>query len=198
MKKIMGVAAVAAMLALTGCSTDSELAKAPSVEPAATASPSSSPEPEGKSERGNQIKTVGEGAGVTNMDDESIADFTINSIAVDPGCTSEYAGPPENGHFLVLDISMETYAALGELSEISQTYMLNPYDMKIIAPNGTTSNANLSTSAAFMCLNSAEQFPSGGLGPAEKATGKMVLDVEVPSGTLVISNYGSPGWEYTF
>lgn len=195
MKKTLAATAVAALIALSGCSTD-EGAKAPDVD-AAGGSESAAPTADsGRSERGNLIKSIGEGAGATNMAGDQVADFVVNSITVDPVCTGEYPTPPENGHFIALDISIETHPELAD--EGYPVFMLNPYDMKVVAPNGTTSNASLATVATYGCLPEGELLPSQGLGPAEKATGKLLLDSEVPSGTLVITNGIGGGWEYAF
>lgn len=113
-------------------------------------------------------------------------------------CTVPFAAdyPAENGHLIVLDVSIETFPALSESDW--PTFDLNPYGMKVIAPNGTTSNANLSTTATYSCLPDGEMIPAGGIGPAEKVTGKIVLDSEVPSGILVITEGSPNGWEYRF
>ncbi|MER2134461.1 MAG: hypothetical protein ABS910_07245 [Arthrobacter sp.] len=201
MKKIMGVAAIAAILALTGCGGgETESPAAPSVEPAKgtespQASPSASAGPE-KSPRGNLVKELGEGAGMSGENGEQVFTFAVNSIAVDPGCTSEYATAPENGHFVVLDISVETHPAMAD-DQFMNPLNLSAHNIKLIAPNGTTSNASLATGSAYMCLNDAEMLPSA-FGPAEKATGKIVVDTESPNGTLIVSAYGQDAWEYNF
>lgn len=200
MKKMMGAAALTALLAITGCAQqEASTPKAPVVESAAADSSSTSaPSPTAsRSERGNVVKTLGEGAGVTANNGDALVEFSVNAIEIDPGCTSEYATPPENGHFIVLDVAMQTFPELADATEIASSYSLSPHDMKVVAPNGTTSNASLATGSAYMCLANGEQFPSS-LGPAEKAQGKIVLDSEVPSGVLVIGNYGAGGWEYSF
>lgn len=202
MNKSMAAAALVAMIALGGCSTQSE-AQAPKVDAAGESSTpateSAAPEKEEgpkKSDRGNIIKELGEGAGVSNYEKESIAEFVVNGITVDPACTAEYSAPPENGHFIALDVSVKTYPELAEDSY--PKFDLNPHGMKIIAPNGTTSNVNLATGPAYMCLPEIETLPSGGIGPAENVTGKIVIDSEIPAGTLVITLDGMLGWEYEF
>lgn len=202
MKKILGVAAVAAMLALTGCSsTEGKPAAAPSVEPAkASATPEPTPtEPEQeKSVRGNLVKQVGEGANIFNTEtDEDTVRFSVDAISVDPGCTAEFAQAPENGHFVILDVSIETTPALADDPYGSTGFYFGADSMKIIAPNGTTSNVSPHSAAAYMCLTEPEVLPVR-FGPAEKATGKVVLDSEVPTGTIVISAYGQDAWEYNF
>lgn len=197
-----------ALLGLTACSTEPGPAEAPDVAAAAESessgaaaeSPTPAPDEPKKSKRGNVIKEIGQGAGTYNIDTkDELANFVVNAIEVDPVCTSPYAAdsPPENGHFIALDISVETFPELAEAPY--PKFDLSPGYMKIIAPNGTTSNVNLGSAASYGCLNDAERLPMNGMGPAEKATGKIVIDSEVASGTLVISEGGSyTGWEYTF
>ena len=209
MRKILALIALTVLL-LTGCSTAQTDAAPPEVEsakpatvtpvpvPPMTAEPAEeSPTAEAAptSERGNLIMQVGEGAGWTE-NGEPLADFVINSITVDPVCTEPYAEPAENGHLIALDLSVETYPALAE--SLYPTFSLNPYMMKVIAPNGTTSNAELGTMASFSCLPDTVLLPAEGVGPAEKMTGNIVIDSEVPTGTLLVTADGSNWWEYEF
>lgn len=207
MRKILALIALTALL-LTGCSTGQTEAAPPKVESAApltvspepmsetpTAAETETAEAAPTSERGNLIKKVGEGAGWTE-DGETLAEFVVNSITVDPVCTEPYAEPAENGHLIALDVSVQTYPELA--NSLYQTFNLNPYMMKIVAPNGTTSNAELGSMASFSCLSDTVSLPAEGVGPAEKVTGNIVIDSEVPSGTLLISADGSNWWEYEF
>lgn len=204
MKKSLGALALVALLSLTACDAESNSPAAPQVDAAGdSAAHSESAEPKAeepkRSDRGNILKEIGQGAGTYSADTkEQFASFVINSIEVDPVCTGPSAAqyPAENGHMLVLDVSIETFPALNELDW--PTFGLAPYSMKVIAPNGTTSNANLGTTAAQVCLPDSETIPAS-VGPAEKVRGKLVLDSELPSGILVITEGGSPtGWEYNF
>lgn len=194
-----------ALLGLTACSSEQGSPEAPKVDAAGEASASASESAEPKkdeperSPRGNIIKELGEGAGTFDIDSkDQLATFVVNSIEVDPVCTGPYAAdyPSVNGHFIAIDLSIETFPALAE-SEWPQ-FQLNPYNMKIIAPNGTTSNKDLASSSTYSCLADGETLPQNGLGPAEKATGKIVIDSEFAEGTLVITEGGMGGWEYTF
>jgi hypothetical protein len=122
--------------------------------------------------------------------------FTINSIAPIE-CTGPYwSGPAENGNIIALDITIETTPELAESSY--PMYTLSGHDFKFISANGTTYNGNLSTVATYSCIPDSETFPSGGLGPAEKVTAKLVLDVPEPSGILVMKSGYSGGFEYNF
>lgn len=216
MKKLLVPFALSTLL-LAGCSTGTNSPAAPSVEPAAPSttesaeaattevSEAASPEPTAeatsaapeaaKSKRGNLIKEIGDGAGITD-EGEQVVSFVVNSIAVDVPCTGEFAEPPINGNILVLDVSVVTEPALAE--SIDPTFQMNPYWFTEIAPNGTTSNADLGTTATYGCLPDAEVLPQM-MGPGENVTGKVVLDVTNPNGTLVFKYGGAPaGWEWTY
>lgn len=215
MNKVLVPLGIAATLLLAGCGSDATTAEAPSVEPANPASSTSAeaePAPETteaepteeattqapaaeKSERGNLVKQIGEGAGLTYEGEQTVS-FVINSITVDAPCTAEFATPPENGHIVVLDVSVKTEPALAE--DPFGEFWMSPSSWKAIAPNGTTSNASSGTAAAFGCLPQQEMLPQS-IGPAEQATGKVVLDVENPSGILIFQDpSASAGWEWTY
>ncbi|MET3203942.1 UNVERIFIED_ORG: hypothetical protein ABIB21_000718 [Arthrobacter sp. UYEF13] len=120
----------------------------------------------------------------------------INSIQVDLPCTNKYAQPSKNGHFVALNVSMETDPALAE--SVNPQFGLAGYAWKAIASNGTTFNGDIMTASSFMCLNDEEKFPSA-LGPGEKATGTIVLDVPTPTGVLVHKQGFMPaGWEWEY
>jgi hypothetical protein len=203
LKKSLLVLPVAALL-LAGCGgTPQSSPTAPTVEPVGGSAASTSAAPaaaeSSKSPRGNIVKQFGEGASITDTlhDNKEIVNFTVNSIAP-VTCTEPYAQPTENGHLVVVDVAVETKPELADA--IVNSYFLMPSDFKFVAENGTTFNGNLGTGAAFGCIPSAESFPTSGLGPGEKATGKVVLDLPAPTGILVLKAPGSStnGWEYKF
>lgn len=195
--KVMG-SLVCLPLLLAGCGGAPQASpSAPTVQPA-SANPSASPSATAsgpKSSRGNLVKKVGEGASVTDKG-KTVASFVINSIQVDPKCTNTSAMPSEHGHFVALDVSMETAPELAE--SVVPKFGLSGYGWKAIADNGTTFNGNVTTFAAVMCYTDTERFPSS-LGPGEKATGKLVLDVPTPTGVLVQQQGFMPfGWEWEY
>lgn len=91
---------------------------------------------------------------------------------------------------------METMPELAD--SVNPQFGLAGYAWKAIAENGTTFNGDVQTASAYMCLNETEKFPSA-LGPAEKATGKIVLDVPTAAGVLVHKQGFMPtGWEWAY
>lgn len=195
------IAALGVSLSACGGSP-SATATAPNVEPLA-AQTSSAPAESAKSPRGNLIKEVGQPAGISDADGNTLVNFSINSITPLAECTGPYPSPVENGHFVVLDVSVETLPELGTTESGPQTFDINSTMFKFVGTNGTTFNGNLGSMAAYSCLPDTETIGSNGagIGPAEKVTGKLVLDVPEATGTLVYKSYltrGNGGWEYKF
>lgn len=147
--------------------------------------------------RGNLIKHVGETSVVnTPKSFKPMANITVRAIDVDPGCTVPSPRPPENGHFVVLTIDLE--AAPGLVEDGDKKWGMYSTGWKVIAANGTTQNGRPQTTASILCLDDSEELPNE-IGLGEKATGKVVLDVASPSGTVVYSDPGWPSgleWEY--
>lgn len=148
-----------------------------------------------RSERGNLIKVPGQVSGILNDAGEDIVTFTVHSIKSDFKCTEQFKQKPENGHFIALDVSVVTKKGVKDV--YYGDWMMNQNDFKTIAPNGTTSNANLSTGPAYTCVKSSAMLPE--MGDNEKARGLVILDAETAEGTLVYQDsYASAGWEWEY
>lgn len=189
-------------LALAGCSsTEASSPAAPTVAPVAesTPTPTATAAEAKKSSRGNLIKTLGQGAGTFDMETKKqLATFVVKSIKP-VKCTEPYATAPENGHLFAVDLSIVTTPELAD--QPFPKFFLTSNDFKFIDPaTGTTYNGNLATGASYSCLPSTELIPSGGLGPDEKVTGKIIIDLPATKGILVVQNSGglAGGWEYSF
>lgn len=209
MKRSLGLLAVIAALgvSVTACGPSNPAsatapttpATAPTVTPVTQAPSTPTPvETAKKSSRGNLIKALGQGAGTFDQATKAqLVNFTVNSIAP-VTCTEPYATAPTNGHLIAVDVSIATTPELAS-AQIPR-FSLSPADFKFIdTATGTTFNGSLGTSAVFSCLPSAATIPAGGVGPGEKVTGKVILDLPAASGVLVVTQYGGPmGWEYNF
>lgn len=121
----------------------------------------------------------------------------VKKITIDPKCTGQYAQAAQNGHFLALDISAQTYPPLKDLFG-SGTFDFNDSNWKLIAANGTTYNGSLNSGPALGCLADAQQFPDR-VGPGEKVTGTLILDVPTTKGTLVFApTFAQTSWEWQY
>lgn len=149
-----------------------------------------------KNERGNLTKAIGEEASVTSKDGKNIYSFKVTGITPDAQCTDQYAQPSENGHLVKLDVEVVT----GDAKTMEDNYYSSVYmgssSWKYITAEGTTYNGDLGSVAAMMCLDDAETLPID-IGPAEKVTGSMILDLPNLDGTLVYEDtFAEGGWEY--
>lgn len=153
--------------------------------PAETAAPEPSADEPTRSERGNIVKKVGE---VGEIGDSPEVEFTVTGITVDPVCTREYAQASKYGHFVKLDFDITT------TKDAEGDFGLSFW--KWINADGTTANADPSTGNGSACLPEAETVPRS-IGPAEKVSGSVILDVPSTEGFLVLNpSYGvSTGFE---
>jgi len=164
------------------------------------AAPSPAAAPPGNvqtSPRGNLIKQVGELAGIKDASGEYLVAFTVDNIIVDVPCTGTLAEAPENGHFVAVEVSVETSPNMLN-SDLIQQFSMSSDTFQAIGPDGVTSNAGTDSFATLFCLDDAVLLPSD-IGPGEKAQGMVLLDVEHPSGTLIYEDYWTDSaWEYTY
>lgn len=204
--RLSGLALIATVgLSMSACGgSPSATATSPNVESIAPSTPSpAATQQEKKSPRGNFIKELAQPAGITDKDGNPMVNFTINSITVDAPCTGPYPQPAENGHFTVLDVTVETTPELGTAEGSTGTFDINAHMFKFVGASGTTFNGSLAGAATYGCLPDEQMINTSGsgIGPAEKVTGKVVLDLPETTGVLVFKSYltsGSGGWEWTF
>lgn len=200
MSAIAVIAALGLSLSACGAATPGPAASV-SVEPLAPSTPSPTAAPS-KSARGNFIKEVGQTGRLAGKDGNEVVNFTVNSITLDAPCTGPYASPVVNGHIVVLDVSVETFPELADPAGGYSQFDMSADMFKFIGTNGTTFNGDLRSQGAYMCLPDEESIGhNGGIGPAEKVTGKVALDVPEAHGTLIFHTYltsSSTGWEWTF
>jgi hypothetical protein len=209
-KTVSAVALIAGLgLSLSGCgNTESSGNATPSpaasvsVEALAPSTPSPTAAPS-KSPRGNFMKEVGQTSGLADNNGNRTVSFTVNSISPDAPCTGPYAEPAVNGHIVLLDVSVETFPELADPSGGYSEFDMSAGMFKFVGTNGTTFNGDLNTQGAYMCLPDEENITQNGrgIGPAEKVTGKLALDLPEAHGTLIFQTYltsSSTGWEWTF
>ena len=206
MRKIIAVLAIGATLALTACGgekketvdpsappSEAPPISRPSAEPASTPKPTPTPSGQAKNSRGNLVMTAGAFGTISNRaTGELQTKIAVNNISP-VTCTERFADPAKNGVYIGVDVVVETTPELAKDSY--PKFTLSGYDFKYIAENGTTFNGSLST---YGCIPSSQTFPSGGMGPNEKVTAKVVLDVPAPHGTLVMLGSSGTGFEYGF
>lgn len=179
-------------LALTGCSgAEAEPEPtAPNVE--VPTSDGAESEEQDLSSRGNLVLEPGDPVVVTGYEDDDLegATFVVKSVEVDPVCTDPYVQESENGHFVVLEVEVETAKEPDFTEATFGSFYVGSGAFKVIDKNGTTVNEVMGT--GYSCFDQAEQLP-GNLGAGERATGKVVLDVPSAEGVIVYNNFVAPG-----
>lgn len=198
-KLLVSLALMGAALSLSACGSSAPATSGPATADPVEKQVETKKADPAKSSRGNFISKVGSTASFSDMlNDKETAKVTVTKIAKG-ACTEPYAQPAENGNFLFLTVAIQTTPALAEASY--PKFDLNAGNFKFIAKNGTTFNGMLSTGPSFGCLAQDKTLPMAGLGPDEKVTGVIVLDVPQPTGTLIMNNAlsgGNSGFEFNF
>jgi hypothetical protein len=147
------------------------------------------------SPRGLIPKTLGQIAAIGDQANPDLS-FTVDAITVDGGCPAQFAEKPENGHFVVLSMTVKTSVTMDK----TLFFMVTAHDFATVGPDGVT-ETNIATIGAYSCLSDQEQFPSQPLGAGSQYVGKVVLDSRNTHGIL---EYRPPmlidnsGWEWTF
>lgn len=143
-------------------------------------------------ERGDIIKAVGELGGMTDANDEWTFDFTATSISLGT-CSSSFAEPALNGHYLVLAFDVNTHPAL---DTTYGGFSLNPYDFVVFDSNNMRVNDPVGN--AYSCLDSTETLPQE-MGPSESASGKIAFDVPTETGTIAYRPADvDNGWTWSY
>lgn len=190
---LLATALILAGCAATGPTASSEKTASPAPSPVVTPVPTPTPTGPAKSVRGNLIKAVGQPFYLGDPSKgQQVATFVVNAITVDFECTNPYATAPTNGHFVKLDITGETTAALAP-----SQFFLAGGSWKVITDSGTTVNADPWNAASNSCLNQGERIPNV-VGPGEKVAGSLVLDVPTPHGTIVLTEGAGTAWEWAY
>lgn len=150
------------------------------------------PEPE-TSERGNRVKHIGDTAYIYADASRKTewARWTVTNITLDAPCTNEYAKPSENGHMVVMDMTVQTTK---DLPTDQPLYLGVAGAWQYVLKDGTISNAPVQESAE-LCLPRADMLPDK-IGTASKAQGKLVFDLPTTDGYLVYKDGYDTGWEY--
>ncbi|MGO1664130.1 MAG: hypothetical protein ACTHYO_10485 [Micrococcaceae bacterium] len=192
----------AAALLLTACGGEAgPEPSAPEIQ-GETTSPTPTPtvtaEEDTISVRGSQIMEVGQTSGVIDEEGNELVTFTVNSIEVSPECTGEYAAEPENGFFVMFDAEVDSDPR-AEDENIDPGLIFNTAGYRVIDEDGMTLSHSASTAAAYECFPDGEMMPIT-FGAGERASGRVVFDVPVESGTLLMEIDRSAGlqWEWNY
>lgn len=205
MKTTMGTVAVGAAIAvlLAGCATaPADTGKTPDTAPVIQPTPAAEETPEasefGESEttvRGNLLKEKGQLAGTSSLASGVITSrFAVTDLVLDFECTSGFADPPSNGHYLGIHLNVETTPELAK--ESYDWISISRYDWQAYDADGKRLNDPQGN--AWSCLDAADELPSQ-IGPGQSVSGWIVLDVAAPNGVVVLTmDAEATGWEWTY
>ncbi|ACU96768.1 hypothetical protein Svir_17410 [Saccharomonospora viridis DSM 43017] len=192
MRRLALTALFCVLLATSACAEDQASAgsrpELPEESSAETTTQEDKDEPE-TNERGNIPKKLKEEAGLIHERGDSSAVFAIDEIKVDPEC-HEYGVKPDKGHTLLLHVRVATGVEADANDAMS--LLLNPYNFAELGSDGVTSPAS-----SGMCTDPDEYLPMQ-FGMNQKYRGTIEVVVPEASGTLILTNYGGRGWEWTY
>ncbi|MCE3551338.1 DUF4352 domain-containing protein [Pseudonocardia sp. RS11V-5] len=184
------VVIAAAVFALAGCSNSAY--PTPTVDVPTAAAPTTPSAP--TSERGFLVKQIGEtgGWGVSNGDIS--VKFVVDKITVDPQCTNRFASASEHGHFVQVDMRVETTPTM----PTNMGYQINPFSWSAVGADGVT-ESSIATGSSYSCIDNSKQLTTQ-MTPGSKYRGSLVFDVTSPTGTLLFPhpNPSLGGWEWTY
>ena len=190
-------------LLLAGCSAPPSDEGADSLKPVAAATVEPTPSPTPTSEWGesvrndhdNLVKVINQLAGTTaSYDDDVVTSrFTVTGFKLDPECNSGFSEGAANGHYLRVDLHIETTPELAK--ESSPTMSFDEYGWNAYNADGTRLNDPIGN--AWSCLDSSLELPMN-IGPGEVVDGSVILDVKDATGSVALTFGGPAGWEWTY
>lgn len=188
-------------LAVSSCGGNSQSSPAQTSSQAATteATPTASATPtESKSPRGNTLSTFGETHSLALASTkEALLSFTVKDL-VPITCDYPSDMSPSNGQVMGVVVDIETTPALANVRNLSQGLTVNALSFKHIKAEGTTTGT-LSTNMIYNCLTDRSQLLLDEIGPAEKVSAMVLVDVPSPAtGTLIFEPLqGGDKYEYS-
>lgn len=203
MKKTLITTTLSAALALTACSgieaTDVNITPVETNPSEATQEPVEESGPAvDVNGRGSIALEQGEEGVIMDYQDTILVSFVVSDIETDLQCTADRPLDAENGHFIALDVEIESDQAAAE-NYVEPDLIFNKAGMRIIGSDGTTRSESPNSGASFECLPESEQLPVT-FGPGEKLSGKVVLDVPIESGAILtelgVGEYTQWEWEF--
>ncbi|MCP3425013.1 hypothetical protein NBM05_02940 [Rothia sp. AR01] len=185
----------------------SPAAPSPDADQPTAASPTAAPDaaddpitpeagPAGRSDRGYLVKEIGQPSYINDSSGTPAVTFVVTDVVADPVCSAPYAAAPENGHLVRVDVEVETGSA-ASLEELfyGDSYYFSASDWRFVDTEGVRANTT-DTVASWSCLEPSEQLPID-IGPGERVTGSVVLDLPSTAGTLIyVQPLIDDGWEW--
>lgn len=133
-----------------------------------------------------------------------LASMTVHSIEVDPVCTGSYVRAPQNGHFVVMDVSVEVarHSTLTDAGVRYDSVSMRQGGFRTVDKDGNMTPGNDIIGNGYGCLPEGSAMATD-IRAGEKAAGKIIFDVPTAEGVIILPDLlgQSPsirGWEWAY
>ncbi|MEX5302640.1 hypothetical protein [Kocuria sabuli] len=133
-----------------------------------------------------------------------LATMTVKSIEVDPVCTGSYIRDPQNGHFVVMDVSVEVspHSTLADAGVLYDSVSMRQGGFRTVDKDGTVTPGNDIIGNGYGCLPEGSAIATD-VHAGEKAEGTLIFDVPTPEGVIILPDLlgqspGTQGWEWAY
>lgn len=155
-------------------------------------------------DRGTLSMEPGAAAIASSPNHGQLASFKVHSIEVDPVCTGPYVQPPKNGHFLVMDVSVEVapHTTLSDAGVFYDSVSTRVGGFRMVDKEGNVTEGNDIIGNGYSCLPEGSGIATD-VRAGEKASGKIIFDVPPAEGVIIMPDLlgqsaGTQGWEWAF
>lgn len=189
-----------------GCAADGE--PEPTATVTATETVTATPEPDaeeatpsdtGLNERGNLPMPENSPQEFSDMaSGERLLEFAASDVYRDFDCNRISAIAPD-GIFFAIDFSVTVADAAAQY--LASGFLLNPPNFELIDAEGNVVGEQATTHAANNCLADDDKYPTSPVRAGSAASGPMIFETPVESGTLVYRDMYSDNyyeWEFDF
>ena len=155
-------------------------------------------------ERGTLPMKPGASAIASTPGHRELASMKVHSIEVDPVCTGSYVRAPQNGHYLVMDVSVEVapHSTLTDAGVLYESVSMRQGGFRTADKDGNVTEGNDIIGNGYGCLPEGVEIATD-IHAGEKAAGKLIFDVPTAEGVIILPDLlgqspGSQGWEWAY
>ncbi len=155
-------------------------------------------------ERGTLAMKPGATAVASAPGHGELATMTVKSIEVDPVCTGSYIREPQNGHFVVMNVSVEVapHSTLADAGMLYDSVSMRQGGFRAVDKAGNVTPGNDIIGNGYGCLPEGSAIATD-VRAGEKAEGTLIFDVPTPEGVIILPDLlgqsaGTQGWEWTY
>lgn len=204
MKKSLPAVGLLVTLTLTACQSTSE--DSPALSPSDTVAPLSAeqspfpvPTPTSNvNDRGQLVKEIGETASMVNLDGNTTFEMKVTGFEFTE-CDNPYTDIA--GFVLAVGVEMATtkdYTSGTSINSTPNVLIPDSYSWSGYEPDGTKMADLGSGDDILNCFNDGTKLFPDYLGPGEKASGQILLNVTTESGEVAFNPDGIGGWVWEY